>query len=138
MKDISSYISKLIGSMDKDPKSGMVNALKINSIYASSVGKIWKRPEASNLILDHTNAVYIRKDTTPKKGPYKDKPYIVCDICIDDPLVRSELDTHKELLMLAMTEAGLTFQEMRIIPARRGMRKRHPFSRKPGNQPEQS
>ncbi len=46
---------------------------------------------------------------------------------MDEPLVRSEMDARREFMALRLRDRGLSFHELRIIPARRGMRQRHPF-----------
>lgn len=107
--------------------SEIMNASKRNFAYKTAVAHVWKNKDASELILAHTNAFYVREDTAPKKGSYKDRKYILCEICIDDPTVRSEVDNLRGPLELALRANGLSFDELRIIPARRGMRKRHPF-----------
>lgn len=114
-------------SLDIDSAKQMQIALN-NTRYREAVKSIWKDAEASRLILDHTNAFYVRIDELPKKGFPADKDYVVCEVCIDDALVRSEVDAHRELLEFALRSNGLTFEEFRIIPARHGMRTRHPFA----------
>lgn len=128
MENLISCIENLLASLDAD-QAKLAHAARNNAIYMDAVRKVWKDPEASEFILAHTNAFYIRKDETPKKGIYKDRDYMVCEICIDDPTVRSDIDAHRELLQLALRNAGMTFEEVRLIAAKRGMRKRHPFIR---------
>ena len=98
-----------------------------NAKYKDAVRSIWKDEDASRLILGHTNAFYVRVDGIPKKGFPKDADYVVCEVCVDDALVRSELDAHRELLQFALRSNGLSFEEFRIIPSRHGMKSRHPF-----------
>lgn len=126
MKSISSYIREYLKTLDAD-SAKIARIAMNNSIYRKAVESIWKDKQASSLILDETNAFYVRNDERLHKGNPEGKPYIVSEICCGDPLVRSELDTHKELLEFALRTNGLTFEELRIIPARRDMRKRHPF-----------
>ena len=124
MLKLSDSIQSFIKASGKDVQ-GMMAAAKAKTAYKDAVEHVWKERVASEMILSHTNAVYIRNDTTPRKGPDKDKPYIVFEICIDDPTVRSEVDNMRGLLEISLRRAGLTFEELRLIPARRGMRKRH-------------
>lgn len=126
MKSLSSSIESYIKALCPDADK-LISSTRRNGSYIEAVKRVWKNPEASKLILDHTNAFYVRADDRPKKGIYKDKPYIICEICIDDPAIRSEVDVRRELLMLALRECGLTFEELHIKPARRSMRERHPF-----------
>ncbi len=83
--------------------------------------------EMAAYLLAHTNAFYIRRDETPRKGPDKDKPYIVCEVCVDDAMAKSEINMRQELIKLALASEGIHFEEFRIITARGGMRSRHPF-----------
>lgn len=105
------------------------NAAKYLDAYRRAVIlRTWRNsPEAAKLILDHTNAFYVRKDDTPRKGPDKDVPRIVCEICTDDSIVRSEIDLKREMLQLDLAYEGLHFDELRIKPAKFGMKSRHPF-----------
>lgn len=113
-------------SLDADSAKFVQIALN-NAKYRDAVKSIWKDAEASQLILDHTNAFYVRVDELPKKGFPADADYVVCEVCVDDALVRSELDAHRELLQFALRSNGLSFEEFRIVPSRHGMKSRHPF-----------
>lgn len=125
MKSLAGELSKIVSHLDGDAGRFMRIALN-NECYRQAVAVVWDK-RAARLILDSTNAFYVRADDSPRKGPDKDKPYIVCEICTQDPMVRSELDTHRELLHLELRKAGLEFEELRIKPARGNMRLRHPF-----------
>lgn len=130
MRKLAGELSKLIGTLEGDAARFMRIALN-NDAYRQAVRTLWGE-EAARFILDSTNAFYVREDTAPRKGPDKDKPYIVCEVCSQDPMVRSELDTHRELLHLELRKRGLAFEELRIIPARGTMRSRHPFREQEG------
>ena len=84
--------------------------------------------EMAAYLLAHTNAFYIRRDDTPRKGPDKDKPFIVCEVCVDDAMAKSEINMRQELIKLALAQEGMHFEELRIITAKGGMRNRHPFT----------
>lgn len=126
MKSLSNCIEQLMESLDAD-SAKLLQIAANNAKYKQAVESIWKNAEASGLILAHTNAFYVRVDELPKKGFPADADYVVCEVCVDDALVRSELDAHRELLQFALRSNGLRFEEFRIIPARHGMRSRHPF-----------
>jgi hypothetical protein len=98
-----------------------------NATLIRCVKKLWQDPYAHNFILEHINAFYIRKDERPRKGPDKDKPYVVAEIVCDEPMVRAELDMRRELLVYLLMCEGMTFKELRILPARRTMKNRHPY-----------
>lgn len=99
-----------------------------NKAYMESVKFIWKSRSASKMILDHTNAFYVRVDKTPRKGKYKDMTFYVAEIVVDDPVVRAEIDTHRELLDLQLNYRGIFPNEIKILYAKGNMRNRHPFS----------
>ena len=126
MKKLSSSIESYIRALCPDADK-LIASTKRNAIYVEGIRTVWKDELAAKMILEHTNAFYIREDDRPKKGIFKDRPYILCEICIDDPAIRSEVDTRRELLTLALKKSGLSFDELIIKPARRGMRDRHPF-----------
>lgn len=126
MKKLSTSIESYIKALCPDAER-LISSMKRNAMYMQAVRTVWTDDAASTLILEHTNAFYIREDDRPKKGSFKDRPYILCEICMDDPAIRSEVDTRRELLSLALRSAGLTFDELIIKPARRGMKDRHPF-----------
>ena len=108
----------------------MVRIDAVRQVYARAVRKVWKNnPGAVRLILEHTNAVYVRQDDRPRKGPDKDKPFIVCEVYSDDSMVRAELDTWQQILQLALVEQGIRFDEFRIFPSKLGMTERHPFEK---------
>lgn len=98
-----------------------------NNHYRRAVCGIWKDEEAAGMILGHTNAFYVRECSTPRRGAAEPGANVVAEVCVDDPLVRSEIDTHRELLQFALRSNGLSFDELRVVPARRGMKDRHPF-----------
>lgn len=126
MKKLSSSIESYIRALCPDADK-LIASTKRNANYVEGIRTVWKDELAAKMILEHTNAFYIREDDRPKKGMFKDRPYILCEICIDDPAIRSEVDTRRELLTLALKKTGLSFDELIIKPARRGMRDRHPF-----------
>ena len=126
VKSLADGLSELLGSMGADAaRLRQIN--DNNSKYANAVRSIWKDPEANRLILAHTNAFYVRLEKKPMKGIPLGEEYPVCEICTDDPVIRSELETHKELLAFALRTSGLEFEKISTISSRGDMRKRHPF-----------
>lgn len=129
MRKLGQELSGLINSLGADATK-FVRIADNNSIYEQAIKKIWIQREAADMILANTNGFYIVEDKTPKKGPDKEKPYMVCEIVASDPIVRSELNARREILQLYLIDAGLQFEDLRILPARRGMRGRHPFGKR--------
>jgi hypothetical protein len=126
MYKLSHCVSDILRSLGAD-HAKLVQIGINNATLLRCVKKLWPDPAAHNFILEHINAFYIRKDERPRKGPDKDKPYIVAEVVIDDPMVRAEIDMRRELLVYLLMCEGLIFKELRIIPARRSMKNRHPY-----------
>ena len=126
MQKLSKLLTNVFSELGGDP--ALFSAIsKNNAAYKNAVEKIWQDKQTSEFILKHTNAVYVRRDERPKKGPDKDKDHYIAEIVIDDGLIRSEIDTHREMLYLHMLGEGIAFDEIKIIPAKGNMRRRHPF-----------
>lgn len=119
-------LSQELDRLGINPKT-FSKAVSNNSAYIKAVKGIWKDEMACNLILEHTNAFYVRKDDTPRKGKYKDKTFYITEIVVDDSIVKAEIDTHRELLDLQLNYYGIASDEIKIIPAKGKMRDRHPF-----------
>ena len=128
MQPLSKLITKQIGELGGNPAL-FASITKNNTNYKSAIKKIWRDKRTSEFILSHTNAFYIRKDTRPKKGKDKDKDHYLAEIVIDDAVVRSEVDTHREMIFAHLLNAGVNIEEIKIIPAKGNMRKRHPFGK---------
>lgn len=126
MKNITDCLDEVMSSMSGE-HGKLARIASNNAIFIKAVSSIWKDDEASNLILSHVNAFYVRMDSKAKIGIPLGQEYAVCEVCVDDPLVRSEIDTHREILSAVIQAEGLDFEELRIISARGDMRKRHPF-----------
>ena len=104
--------------------------------YKNAVLNIWKDPSAANLILSQTNAFYIRRDFTKKvKKSFKETADafssssgdVVCEVCVEDSLVLSELNAHREMLFYELQTKGLRFDELKLIHSKGPMRSHHPF-----------
>jgi predicted ABC-class ATPase len=126
MYKLSQCIDSILRSLNAD-HAKLVRIGINNAALLKSVKKVWPSPKAHNLVLKHINAFYVRRDETPRKGPDKDKPYIVAEVVIDEPAIRSEVNMHQEMLIYSLNMDGITFDEFRILPARRSMKMRHPF-----------
>lgn len=126
MQKLSRLLNKAIEDLGGNPAL-FATINKNNLIYKNAVEIIWSDKKTSQFILNHTNAVYIIKDKRLKRGPDKHKDHYIAEIVIDDAVVRSEIDTHREMLFFHMLTGGSKFEEIKIIPAKGNMRRRHPF-----------
>ncbi len=129
MAKLGTEIAFILNELSADA-GRMMRIERMRQAFARAVRKLWAgNPAAVRLILQHINAVYVREDARPRKGPDKHKPYYVCEVYSDDSTVRAELDNWRQLLKLALIEQGITFDEMRIFPSKFGMKERHPFEK---------
>lgn len=130
MATLGRELSQIIKDMNPDAAKFM-RISRYRLAYVDAVRRTWAdNPAAAELILDHTNAFYIRKDDKPRKGPDKDKPYIVAEAYLDDSMLLSELNARREMVKLALAYEDIHVEEFRIIGSRMGMRKRHPFAKR--------
>lgn len=127
MGTLAYEISSLIGGLDDDAAK-YISIASNKARFKEVIFEIWKEDSARKLILSHINAFYVRKDERPKTGPDKNKIHYICEIYSDDSLIRSELDTHKELISIGLKVRGVEFEDICIKPSRRGMKTKHPFT----------
>ena len=126
MQTIQTLLAKATEDLGGKPAKFATMA-KNNMVYKSAIKKVWHDAASWQLILQHTNAFYVRKDERPKKGNAKFKQAHMAEVVIDDPVIRSEIDTHREMIFCHMKLLGLDIDELRIMPAKGNMRNRHPF-----------
>ncbi len=127
MEALSTLLTKATAELGGEPAK-FATIAKNNLVYRSAIKKVWKDTASSSLILSHTNAFYVRKDERPKKGDAKKKEHYLAEVVIDDPVIRSEIDTHREMIFCHMKICGLDIDELVIVPAKGNMRKKHPFA----------
>ena len=127
MQSLQSLLAQATEQLGGEPAKFAAVA-RNNMAYKAAIKKVWKDNASSQLILQHTNAFYVRKDDRPKKGSAKDKQTYLAEVVIDDPVIRSEIDTHREMIFCHMKLMGLNIDELKIMPAKGNMRKNHPFA----------
>lgn len=129
MAKLGTEMGFLMSELSADA-SRMMRIERMRQTFARAVRKLWAgNPTAVRLILGHINAVYVRKDDRPRKGPDKAKPFYVCEIYSDDSTVRAELDNWRQLLQMALHEQGIRVDEFRLLPSKFGMKERRPFEK---------
>lgn len=127
MERISSLSKGFLGSLGPEAAK-MVRVQQIKERYRAAVVRTWRdNPEAAQLVLKHTNGMYVAKDDRLRTGPDKHKDRIIFGVYLDDPVVRTEFDARQQLLAIALRHEGMSFDELRILPAKWDMRQRHAF-----------
>ena len=127
MQSLQTLLARATEELGGEPAKFAATA-KNNMVYKSAIKKVWNDSASSQLILQHTNAFYVKKDERPKKGSAKDSQTYLAEVVIDDPVIRSEIDTHREMIFCHMKLLGLNIDELRIMPAKGNMRNKHPFA----------
>lgn len=96
--------------------------------YRAAVERTWrKRPDIARFVLMSTNGIYIAQDKRLRKGPVNDRGWWVFGIYMDDAMARTEVDAWQSVLFQALQREGLSFDELKILPAKWDMRKRKLF-----------
>lgn len=127
MESLATGISNLLAALDPD-EAKLLRIAQNNTRYKNSVVSTWSDdPNVADFLLSHTNGLYFKEDTAPRKGAAKDKGWYLLGVYIDDSMARSEINARRELLRLAMAQEGLHVDEIVIHPARAGMKEHHLF-----------
>ena len=127
MERLSSLSRQFLGSLGPEAAK-MMRIQQIKERYRTAVQRTWRdNPAAAQLVLAHTNGMYVAKDERLRTGPDKHKDRIVFGVYLDDPVVRTEFDARQQLLVFALHQEGMSFDELRILPTKWDMRQRHAF-----------
>lgn len=127
MQSLATGLSALIGDMGPAAAAALKRA-RNKERYRSAVQRTWRaRPEVAQFVLKHTNGIYIAKDERPRKGPDKHRDRWVFGMYLDDAAARTEVDAWQSVLLEALRLEGMSIDEVRFLPAKWDMRKRHLF-----------
>ncbi len=129
-----SFSSKEVLSLFKQ----QIGDLPIEAVKSARVAEVhfrWKRAvqqvykESANLVLDHTNAVYIMRpsDTDDKAADKVSPGHTLLIVYLDDAMIRSDIDARQEFLKVRLNEQGEHVEVFSIKASRQGMKSRHPF-----------
>lgn len=135
MQSLSTGLNALIGDMGPVAAAALKRA-RNKERYRAAVQRTWRaRPEVAQFVLKHTNGIYIAKDERPRKGPDKHRDRWVFGMYLDDAAARTEVDAWQSVLLEALRLEGMSIDELRFLPAKWDMRKRHLFPELWGEQP---
>ncbi len=86
--------------------------------------------DSAQLVLDHTNAVYIMRpeDSDDKAAARVPAGKTLLLVYSDDAMVRSDIDARQEFLKMKLNEQGEHVEAVAIRASRQGMKTRHPFA----------
>lgn len=136
MKTLAKALGALTRSMgiDESPAADKRFIAHINDVWVEAIEAVFK--EASSLVLEHTNTVYLmsgeqgsnlRRFDRPRSENRHNITGKVLVVYCDDSTVRSELDNQQEMIKLKFKERGEDVEAFKIIPSTRDMKNRHPF-----------
>lgn len=135
MERLSALSKQFLGSLGPEAAK-MMRIQQIKERYRVAVKRTWRdNPAAADWVLAHTNGMYVAKDDRLRTGPDKHKDRIIFGVYLDDPVVRTEFDARQQLLAFALRQEGMSFDELRILPAKWDMRQRRAFPEYWGEQP---
>lgn len=125
MQSVSTGIRRYLDALDPTAAKA-VRAARNNQRFAAAVERVWDdNPLAGDFVLAHVNSLFFAKEETPCKGG--SAVHRVLGVYLDDPAARAELNARRESLTLALLQDGFSFDEVRIIPSKLGMRERRAF-----------
>lgn len=138
MRRLSDAVAPLIARMtsENDVAARELRRAAVNDTWVRAVREVFR--DAAPFVLAHVNAVYVMsaekgaavrrfdRPASPSCGVPSSGPVLV--VYVDDSMVRSELDNRQELLKMRFRERGENVASLKIVPALRDMRKRHPFA----------
>lgn len=130
---LTRYIAGISGR--DETASHALRRARVHRLWEEVVRAVFR--EAAPLVLDHTNAVYIMSAEKGNAVRRFDRPASdtqgfasvgnVLVVCLDDSMVRSELDNRQELVKMKFREKGEPVEALKIVPSIRDMKQRHPF-----------
>lgn len=127
MESAATGLTNLLAQLDPE-QAKLFKTAENNVRFKEAVRRTWAdNPDAAEFLLAHTNALYFAKDETPRKGPGKDEDRFVLGAYLDDSTARAELNARRERLQFAAAQEGIHVDEIRILPAQRGVKERHLF-----------
>lgn len=125
MQSVSTGIRRYLDALDPTAAKA-VRAARNNQRFAAAVERVWDdNPLAGDFVLAHVSSLFFAKEETPCKGG--PAVHRVLGVYLDDPAARAELNARRESLTLALLQDGFSFDEVRIIPSKLGMRERRAF-----------
>lgn len=126
MQSIGTGIRQYLDRLDPSAAKA-VRAAHNNRRFAEAIGRVWEdNPLAGEFVLAHVNSLYFAKEEIVCKGA-ENAWRRVLGVYLDDPAARAELNARRETLALALLQDGFSFDEVRIIASRLGMRERRAF-----------
>lgn len=123
MEPLSNWVSSSVSGLakNKDAAKIAIRTQQVHSIYKNAIEKTFSfNPSGTvQLILDHTNAVYITRDDDWK----------TLIIYVDDSDVKSALDHNQYFILQSFREQNELIDEYKLLTSRATMRSRHPFKK---------
>lgn len=127
MQSVSTGLSNFLSGLDASAAKAL-KASQNNRRFAAAVARVWEdNPLAGDFVLAHVNSLYFTKDEAPRKGAGKNADRYVLGLYMDDSTARAELNARRETLALCLMQDGFSFDEIRILPSRMGMKERRAF-----------
>ena len=133
---VAPFLARMTGGNDLAVRE--LRRAVVNDVWVSAVRDVFR--EAAPFVLAHVNAVYVMsaekgaavrrfdRPASSDDAPVSPVSGAVLVVYVDDSMVRSELDNRQELMKMKFCEHGENVSSLKIVPALRDMKKRHPFA----------
>ncbi len=130
MKKLGVGIQSILSNINGEEKeqNSLRRAAEVNHIWKTAVEEVYG--DASNLILEHTNAVYIMSAEAVDDAKIADRVAhggTVLVVYCDDSMIRSDIDARQEFLKIKINKQGERVEIFSIKVSKFGMKSRHPF-----------
>lgn len=120
-----SLLSMRLGNADPNARVAR-RAAEVQAMFKEAIEHIYK--ENAGYVLDHVNAVYIKREQRPGSEDENDC-YKALYIYMDDGNFRSDVHSQQHFILLWLKEKhGEDIEVFKTYPSRMGMKDRHPYA----------
>lgn len=127
MRSLSTEMDELVASWGSEATAALKRSRNRDG-FRRAVERTWRtRPDIARFILMHTNSIFLKEDTRLRKGPDKHASRWIFGLYLDEPLARTEVDSWQAALLQNLRLEGFGVAELRVFPAKWGMRTRRLF-----------
>lgn len=128
MQQLSSSTKRFLSALSKGQEKAF-HIAENNAALRRAIEQTWSNnPEAAAWLLSQINAIYIEKDSAPRKGPAaKQADPAIMKLYVRDSMARTELNARRESLILALSKQGIHVQAIKLCQATGDAKKHQVF-----------
>lgn len=106
--------------------AGQMAGARVRDCFAQAVIGLFGTAGAI-FILQNVQAVYVRRDDTPRKASATGPAPILLEVCTTEAIIKTELDSRQEALKWRMRPLGVQFDVLKPVTSTWDMRYKKPF-----------